>query len=259
MNQLVLGDTHVHVHRGFDPGRFFRSALKNFSRYEYSTEGLETYRLLALTEKSTDSFFTSGNIPLKSDQLSPTVKRIEVQPGRAVYLIAGSQIVSSEGLEILALNSVERYGDRLPFKQCIEVALNGGATVIINWCFGKWWGKRGKVLRSMLDSPRLGECFLGDVPLRLSPTIDSGMIRDLRQRCCGLLSGSDPLPIRIDESIAGSFGQQLRIATPLDLGSVNGVSSLLKLLGTQGSPYGSRNSLTTFLGRQLLNELSRRR
>lgn len=259
MNQVVIADTHVHIHRRFDLARFFRAALRNFSEVEVRTKGTEVYRLLALTEKSADNFFSSSNIPFKTESLAPTLKRIEVEPGRDIHLLAGSQIVTGEGLEILALNTVERYGDRLPFKQCIELTLNGGATVVINWCFGKWWGERGRVLRSMLDSPRLSECFVGDVPLRFSPAIDSGLMREMRQRCCGLLSGSDPLPIGIDESIAGSFGQQLRSDTPPDLRSVNGVSNLLKLLGTQGSPFGNRNTLAKFLGRQALNELSRRR
>jgi hypothetical protein len=259
MSFLVSADTHVHLYVRFSVDRFLSSALSNFRRAEVSIGESTPVKVLFLTERSADSFFASGSMPVPVVQCASTVKKVTFSSGQEIFLVAGCQMVTSEGLEILALNTTVRFGDRMPFENSIDNALAGGATVIINWCFGKWWGERGRVLRRLVKHPSLKGCYVGDVPLRISPSVDQGLFSDLRKSCAGILCGSDPLPIKGDESIAGSFGSQVKLSVAPDLSSVAGVSALLRELGTRGSPYGSRNTLGTFVRRQVLNELQRHR
>jgi hypothetical protein len=82
--------------------------------------------------------------------------------GQCLYIIAGRQIVTAERLEVLALGFEGLVPDGEPIRQVIDRVRSAAAVAVIPWGFGKWWGRRGKVVSGLLkDHERLG-FFLGD-------------------------------------------------------------------------------------------------
>ena len=257
MSCIVLADTHAHYHRCFDREQFLQAALVNFKKAGDALKCSDPIKLICLTEKPGDDFFDALSVGGAIEQLCATCKQIKFPSGELIYVVAGQQVYSSEGLELLALNTERRFESRLPFAESIKQAVDCGATVVINWCFGKWWGERGKVLRDVMRSPHLQKCFLGDVPLRFSQQLDSVLLKELREVCSGVLSGSDPLPFKAEVVKPGSFGSFGDFSEQPDLSSTEGIGSLLMKLGAEQKSFGSRDSILTFLGRQCLNQIHR--
>jgi hypothetical protein len=109
---------------------------------------------------------------------------------RTLLILAGSQIISSEKLEILALATTTRMTDGAPAEKIIADMTAAGAIIILPWGVGKWLGKRGALVDRLLASARPGTLLLGDNGGRPG-------FWPVRQFRSGphVLSGSDPLPL----------------------------------------------------------------
>lgn len=109
---------------------------------------------------------------------------------RTLLILAGSQIISAEKLEILALATPFRLPDGLPAEKVITELTAADAIVVLPWGVGKWIGKRGALVDQLIATARPGSILLGDNGGRPS-------FWPVRQFKSGLsvLSGSDPLPL----------------------------------------------------------------
>ena len=109
---------------------------------------------------------------------------------RTLLILAGSQIISSEKLEILALATRAKLPDGLPAEQVIAEMTAADAIVVLPWGVGKWLGKRGALVDRLIAAARPGMLLLGDNGGRPG-------FWPVRQFKSGLsvLSGSDPLPL----------------------------------------------------------------
>ncbi|MDW7772674.1 MAG: hypothetical protein SCH71_07260 [Desulfobulbaceae bacterium] len=262
---MLLIDAHVHIYNCFDPAALFSAAARNF-RIRARRMGVETSSsfILLLTEKQEDNRFAAlsgeasdiggpGSGP-ESWQISMTAeKECLVLTGNdhdKIFLIAGRQTVSREGLEVLALLTGAEFDDGLPASSLIKKIRDAGGVPVIPWAFGKWSGVRGRVLRRLLEMSG-DDFFLGDNGGRPSCLPVPGLLRREKERGRAVISGSDPLPLPGEESRVGSFG--IYVDAGLDAAApVRQLKSLLAGTSSRFRSYGDPMPFFRFARNQCL-------
>lgn len=169
--------------------------------------------------------------------------------GTHLFLIAGRQIRTLEGLELLGLCCRTELRDGVQAAAGVRAILASGGLPVLPWGFGKWMGRRGRLLDDLIEEfgPRLA---LGDIPTRLA-----GAGRQTFAKAagagCPIVRGSDPLRLACDLCAAGGFGW-LAAAT-VDPGRPANWARL-QLVGQAAelSPLGRRQKLGSFLRRQVV-------
>jgi hypothetical protein len=165
-----------------------------------------------------------------------------------LVLVAGRQLRSREGLEVLALMTTASLPDGAPLASILEAVRAANAVVVLPWGFGKWWGRRGQILGDLVESADPSLC-LGDSANRAHGWPDPFLLRRARERGLRVLPGSDPLPLRWARGDLGSYG--FIIEGPIDL--ERPASSLRRLLDhtPRPDPFGRRVTLLRFITDQL--------
>jgi hypothetical protein len=263
--KMLLIDAHVHIYDCFDLEVFFNSAYRNFqSEAERLGAGNDFAGILLLAETSRDQWFDHLTDYAAGKELPHSKKTgkwsfrntvddgcLEARDchGQRLYVMAGRQIVTAENLEVLALLTVKHFEDGFPLEQVLGTVRESGALPVIPWGFGKWTGKRGRILKDKIGQADCNEFFLGDNSGRAAgiprPShFVLGLARGIR-----LLGGTDPLPLSSQEEICGSFG----VAVPRDLDKDSPRESTRKALQSQDTevkPYGKRIAMVPFLVNQ---------
>lgn len=213
---MFLIDAHVHIHDCFDLEIFFDSAYKNF-RAAASRQGLKTdfAGVLLLAETSKCNWFHT--LKSYSDenqsvgawtfyrQKESSVLLVKRSESEKLFLIAGSQIVTSEKIEVLALISTSDFQDKRGILDTIKEIREDGALPVIPWGFGKWMGKRRRILEELLVKHSV-PLFVGDNggrPVFWSRPKLFSVVETLGGR---VLPGSDPLPFPSEVRKVGRFG-----------------------------------------------------
>lgn len=214
----VLVDAHVHVHPGFARDAFLDAALANFRR-EAAELGLrdEVLGCLLLAEMGPARWFQrarngeEGAGVWRFERTGELESLVACRISREdrderLLLIAGRQIATREGLEVLALACDADVSDGLPFGETLHRVRACGALPVLPWGFGKWWGRRGRLVAGALERRGSAPLFLGDNGGR--PAVGSAPGLFQKAQACGIavLPGSDPLPLPWHASRAGSFG-----------------------------------------------------
>lgn len=216
---MILVDAHVHIHDCFDLQTFFDSALDNFEAEANKWRRNEPFTgILLLAETSEQKWFERA-AELAASTHNPIVKEwsfhqtkeacsllLQRDDGRRSYVIAGRQIVTAEGLEVLALATDRCFKDGAPFKQTIQTIQQSDAMLVIPWGFGKWTGHRGSIVKDLLQNNDVPGLFLGDNGNRPFFWLRPAHFQLAEQIGIAVLPGSDPLPFRSQYSRAGSFG-----------------------------------------------------
>ena len=214
---LMLVDGHVHLHDCFDVELLLDAALDNFQNLSYHNAAF----FLALTESKPQNYFQRlyqlglGNedteISLNKWQIKLTNESCSLRAQKSntdVYIIAGRQIVTLERLEVLALLTDETFADGLTIEKTIHRVLKSGGIPVIPWGFGKWMGKRGRILSRLLESPIPG-LFLADNSGR--PIFwREPLFEQAQQKGIGILSGSDPFPLKSESDRPGKAGFSIK-------------------------------------------------
>ena len=210
----ALVDAHVHIHPRFVLSDFFDHAAANFDAVarECGADD-DTPGCLMLTECAWDHRFEGmreavgrsvGNWRLSATEESVSI-HVTAEGKRPLVVIAGRQLVTAERLEVLALGTDRRFEDGLPIDAAIARARAVGAMAVIPWGFGKWTGKRGRIVERMITSTDRGRFFIGDNGGRLHwgtpPLFEVAVKSGLR-----ILPGSDPLPFSNQISRPGTTG-----------------------------------------------------
>lgn len=255
---LMLVDGHVHIHSCFDIELLLDAALNNFQNFSHANAAF----FLALTESKSQNYFhhlhqlAQGNsntgLTLNAWQImltdEPCSLRAQKSSGEGLYLIAGRQIVTLDGLEVLALLTKETFADGLPIEQTINQVLKSGGIPVIPWGFGKWMGNRGRRLSKLIESSIPG-LFLADNSGRPVFWREPIFFRKAKQQGLGILSGSDPFPFRSEIERPGKAGFSIYGV----LNPQKPAASLRKLLLHSDSlpqPYGSLETLWRCLRNQ---------
>jgi hypothetical protein len=185
--------------------------------------------------------------------------RLARPDGATLFLVAGRQIVSSDGLEAVALGLRDAPPDRQhTLADLVTSIRDAGATPIIPWGAGKWLGRRGAVVRHVLAGASAGQLFLGDNGGRpwFWPTPAPFAIAAAKR--IWTLPGSDPLPFPDHAERAGSFG--FRLSGTLDAASpATDLLAGLRDVPNQPDRFGRLRGTTTFVWDQFRMQLRRTR
>jgi hypothetical protein len=264
---VTLVDGHVHFHACFDETTFFDAAYDNFAAAaQQLAPGSSFVGCLMFTESRSDHFYRhfrdrdgeevpAGWFPVAMEDKSSMMAR--TADGRQLILVAGRQVVTAEGLEVLALGIDAEYPDGRSLGDTLTAVRESGALPVIPWGFGKWWFARGALLRGLIESEIRGEFFLGDNGGRLRYFRPPVHFRVARTREIPILPGSDPLPFQRENRRAGSYG----FALPAEVGENQPTDIIKRLIRDHDRAlvhYGQREGLTGFCRNQIAMQITKR-
>lgn len=267
---MILVDSHVHIHACFDLASVFNEAARNFRNTAKESAQEHPYQgVLCLTETSDANCFAEmrdsihGNatsvreIPGWSIRSTLEAESLTVNndSNEQLIIVAGSQIVAREDLEVLALGTNVRFADGDPIDEVIDKVLATGAIAVVPWGFGKWLGSRGGVVDELIASRR--QLYLGDNGNRLQIGREPSHFTRAREGGLEILPGSDPLPFRGEENRIGSYGflldGEVDIARPAE--------HLLELVRKASDgiiAYGQRERIVRFVRNQVAMQFAKR-
>ncbi len=263
---MILVDGHVHIYPGYSMRLFWKKALANFksaaARFTRETrfagclllaesarfDCYAAFRGYALGKRPAPEGFPADwkVLPLADPQtlyLSP--------PGETgIYLMAGRQIVSREGLEVLALCTDVRADDGLPAEKLIDRLNKSDILTVLPWSPGKWLGARGKYLRELIRKKADSGLFLGDIRQRPTFWPWPAEFKLASRANVKILCGTDPLPLGFQAGLAGSFGNVV-FARLDEKRPASHLKALLRSQETRITDYGQRIGAGEFMKAQL--------
>ena len=270
---MLLIDAHVHIYDCFDLEKFFDSAYTNFKSAAGKLGHANDFTgILLLAETSKDNWFNrlsdyadGKDLPEGKNTGNWTFRRTDeihslyAKSGNSqnLLLIAGRQIGTGEGLEILALSIIERFKDGTPIKNLIEDIKDKDGIPVIPWGFGKWMGRRGTILNKMIETAKDSDFYLGDNGNRPSFMPLPSQFKLARDKNIHNLPGSDPLPFASEVGRAGCFG----IIMPNELSEEKPAEYLREMLKEPGKilqNYGTLEQPYRFFRNQIASQLRKR-
>lgn len=252
----LLIDAHVHLYPGYDLDRAFRKGVENLIQGFERPGGRippDTVAVWLLTERHDCRFF--DEITESPDVFGRPDREVRMgrEPGAVLirqkdlpdlYLLAGRQFVSKEGLEVLALTGWEKYPERsYSTADLIGKIRACGAAPVLNWAPGKWFFTRGRVVRRLIRKAELSDFLIGDTPLRHVLWPRPGLMRLAVRKGLRTAAGSDPLPFKGEEFMIGTYGNTARGAfdPKKPVTSVrrilNDPETLLRIIGQRNDPF----------------------
>ncbi len=229
-NHLVIADAHVHLYDCFDMEHLFDSAFHNFRKeVDHPLKGDLFSAFLFLAETKNENWFHRFSTQAEEGPaqegkmgewaLQPTQEECSLcahpngNKKDGLYIIAGRQIRTRENLEVLALGTIQDFEERAPLEELIGQIGQLGAIPVIPWGVGKWIGRRGRIVKDLLNKT-LPPFFLGDNRNRPLFWARPDLFKLAEQKGVSLLPGTDPLPFPSEMWQIGSFGFEIH-------GSVN--------------------------------------
>ena len=276
LSGTFMVDAHVHCHAGVPPARLLDHAAANIAAAAAARNIRPAAGWLLLTEMAGDDAFasldraaadgtdldgwrirrTAEPISLITEPVSP------IDQGPAAFpliLVAGRQIVTAEGLEVLAIGARGPFADGQALASAVAAVRAAGGLAVLPWGFGKWWGRRGAVVEDFLARATPGSLFLGDNGGRLQGASPPAAFGTAAAKGIPVLPGSDPLPLAAEaETAAGRYGFVLEAVVDADHPAA-GLVAHLEALREQPPSFGTRQSLLAFVSRQLAMQWRKRR
>jgi len=221
--QIFLADGHIHIYPVHDLNFFLRCVLQNLTKLSHQElSGQDAIYYLLLVERSDCHFFQRIEQSDNGHQLDEFIVEKHGEDiclhvldkhtyETRLYLVAGRQINSKEGLEICSIGSpIHIQDNRKNATEIIELIEKSGGIPILNWAPGKWmFGRKTTVFNAMNSStPR--SLFIGDTSMRPTFWPTPGLMKFAAQQGFRSISGSDPLPFRGEEKQAGTLAFYLK-------------------------------------------------
>ena len=263
-----LIDGHVHYYPTFNRQRFFDSALANFrsAAHALGTNAGHAGWLLFAESAGMNHFRifrdAAGQTPggrwtlHETDEAGSLVARRD--DGAGLLLVAGRQIITAEGLEVLALCCDTQVDDGQPLSTVVCAANRLDSIVVLPWAFGKWRFRRGALVDKFIASVRPTDVFLGDNGGRPRFGPRPRPFRVAESRGIRILPGSDPFPLASDVKRVGSYGFSIN-GTIEGSRPAAGLKHLLRNGAGQPSPYGDLIGMAGFCRNQLLIRVNAQR
>lgn len=270
MRNMTLVDGHVHIHDLAQIDSLLDSAVANFRTAgrtlgaaspsamslmltEVAGAGcFETLKQRAVPLAEASDHRSSGWSFFLTEEASSILA--SSGSGERLSIIAGRQIVTAEGLEVLALATDQQFPDGEPIESTLERAAAAKAIVVLPWGFGKWLGRRRRSLRKVIESSKSGCLFLGDNSGRLRYLPVPSEFRIASVRGIRLLPGTDPLPLPSESDRVGSFGFAVSDVVS-DLTPAQDLRRLIISERVDPLPYGRPEGLVRFLRNQVRMQL----
>ncbi len=249
----IFIDGHVHLYEHYDLELLFKTALKNFQK---NGAGKNDAKILLLTELASCDFFNQieqkkpNGFTLHETSENNSLLLTETETQNGLFIIAGRQLTSSDQLEILALCT--RYNienNRLDTKSLIDQVNARKAVPVLNWAPGKWFSKRGGIVKKMLSDFTAEELLIGDTTMRPTFWPTPRLMKQALDSNFKIIAGSDPLPLENEEKMIASYGFLLNA----DFEKSTPASSLYTLLKNPKVPvkiWGRRSNGFSFFRRQ---------
>ena len=234
-----VADGHAHIYPGFDLRRWFEAGVAAAQHHGcplvlFLTESTGCHYFAALRDRSPGapearprgaSLPGISDLDLQGFRVSPTTEdcslavSVTEAPKPLLFMVAGRQYVSRDGLEVLALglplaSPLTHLEDRSESAQAlIERLLEEDVVVVLPWGFGKWTGKRRREVARLTSSPKLRShplFFVGDIAARCWPWRSPASLMTGAR----VIAGSDILPLPGAETGLACYG--FRVSGPLD-------------------------------------------
>ncbi len=265
--RTFLVDGHVHFYDCFDDRVFLDAADDNFRAAAAQLGlGADSTACLMFTESSGDHHYrrfrsmasAGSGMPWSFRETQEDCSLVASKDGsERLVLIAGRQIVTAEGLEVLALGCDREFADGQSLPQAVDAVLETGAVAAVPWGFGKWWLRRGELLGRYLRGGGSTKVFLGDNANRLQWAMPPALFRWGAAHGVAVLPGTDPLPFPTEATNVGSYGFVLNGAGDRDRPAAS-IVSLLKAGSGQPPVYGRRESVVSFCLNQVRMQIWKR-
>lgn len=271
---MIFIDAHVHIYRCFDLATFLDSALENFNKEAVRNGSRKDFSaVLFLTDWKNQNWFKhlTGYIDgKKRDSKNRTVGSwkfystneplsiyAEQKHGHGLYIVSGRKIITSENLEVLALATELVIDDNKSLKDTVREIRECSAIPVIPWAVGKWMGRRGRILKSLLDEEDGGYllCDNGNRPV-FWPRPSHFKLAD--KKGIRILSGSDPLHFTSETVRAGSVGVLLKESLKLKQ-PARELKEILLNGTTEFRLYGQLERPLRFLRNQILMQVLKRK
>lgn len=258
----ILVDAHVHIYDCFEIHRLLDAAYHNFQCAAAVQAGeSEFIGILMLTESFGHECFSkmrevrSGGGPqlgtwrflhLAEDESALLAQRTN---GEQLIIVSGRQIVTCERIEVLALAMDLPIRDGLPLVEVLAGINTNGGLAVLPWGVGKWFGRRGDLIRRILHQCDAQDIFLGDIAGRPSFWPRPAIFRLADLKGIRILRGTDPLPLAAEETRPGSYGFQIIAPVPLSRPS-HELKQLLLDREVVIRPYGRGDNISRFIRNQ---------
>lgn len=254
----LIADTHVHIYPDYDIKLALHTLRTNLSHLDD-----QAICIAFLAERSDCMFFSNFKKDV-AGELRSTLKirylenalhlREDGYPD--LYIFPGRQIITSERIEILSLTLDLQIPNGLAAKEVVNKIRQKGGIPVLSWAPGKWFFKRKKVVKDLIDSNQPGSLLIGDTTLRPTCWAKPLLMRRAVRKGLTVISGSDPLPFKGEEQVMGQYATQMDCAFDPD----NPVDSIRRVLTqTNFQPFlaGKRNNILTTLRRLFKNARSK--
>lgn len=250
---LVL-DPHLHLYPCYKDS-YFHTLKKKLEHLAKSTSapvlgGIFTERDDCRVYQSLLESSVQTLRQYKIDHIANKGTHLELNLDSKVLVIyPGIQAQSRERIEVLGLFTTTFQEKNLPLIDLIQSIKESNGIPVINWAPGKWTGNRGDLIQDYLRSNK------DNLLLGISKILPKGfsLPNIIKENSLPFIVGSDPLPFKGDESVAGTIGIELK-----DLKSLNVDEIKSRLLENNFAKLGEANSLPQAFIRLLKNEISRR-
>lgn len=220
---MIFVDAHVHIYDCFNIDLLLDSALNNFQEVakQHAIMHQPLSYVLLLTKGKKESWFQDLSATLdanrqckitekwsavdKGDENSLLIFRNDF-PEKEIHVVAGHQVVTIENIEVLALFMKQDLTNGLSLYETVARVKQSGGIPVLPWGAGKWFGKRGKIIKKFLLNHELGNLFLGDNGGRPRFWPTPNLFNLAEETGAVVLPGSDPLPLPGEASRVGHFG-----------------------------------------------------
>jgi hypothetical protein len=177
---------------------------------------------------------------------------------RILFVIAGRQLITAENLEVLALATTDSFPERMPMKETVRAVADVGGIPVIPWGVGKWFGRRGAVVKRLLQEEDYPALFLGDSGNRPTFWPTPSNLKRARENSIRVLPGTDPLPFASESTRVGSFGFAVRGQLNKEY-PAEGIKIILSDPQAELCTYGSLEGPWRFVCNQMRMQLRKRR
>ena len=252
-------DTHVHIYPFYRVEQALESILDNLSR-----TGGDATKIACLTERYDCNLYeelatSPRNEVRKSFSIEPLEGSLLISrhDGQGdFYLLPGQQVITAENIEILSLNCLKRVVEGNSAADTVRDILERGGVPVIAWAPGKWFFKRGKVVRALIDEFSPSDIALGDTALRPLGWGVPSIMKAAKRSGFKVLYGSDPLPFAGEEFKPGTYVTLVQSESDsASIDSLNPDRVLKNILAAnpEVESGGSRGSLLEVLARLYRN------
>jgi hypothetical protein len=250
----VIADTHVHLYPVYDTAAALHTLRRRLAALApdavpvgFLTASAGHDAFAALTENAGLAARVNAE-PAGSGTVLRSLSLDPLPSTRSpLVLLPGRQVVTGERIEILALTLEGPVADGRPAEATVAEILERGGVPVVSWAPGKWFFRRGRVVRALFERFRPGELLLGDTSLRPVGWGEPRLMRSARARGFGVVAGSDPLPGAGEERRLGSYATRLEGAWDAAC-PVASARRLLRACGPRACAAGRRGGpLTTAL------------